>query len=65
MDNEGKLDIIELENHFQEINKVSSKEFEKHVNEAFNIWATRSNKEWTTDLGKWNILIKDNQYQLK
>ena len=54
---EGELDIIDLENHFQEVNKVSYEKFEKHVDEAFSIWAKRSNKEWITDLGKWKNLI--------
>lgn len=53
--NEGELDMVKLKNHFQEINRISSEEFEKHVEEAFKIWVIRSKKEWVTDLGEWEI----------
>lgn len=57
MAHKGKLDMIDLEMHFQTVNKVSHEEFCKHVDEAFNKWYERSNKEWITDLGIYNNLI--------
>lgn len=57
MDGEGKLDIIDIELHFEEVNNVSAEDYLTYLDEAFSKWAERSNKQWTTDLGEWQRLI--------
>lgn len=36
--------------HFMKVNKLSQKQTEKAIQEAFNIWAKRSDMEWTLDI---------------
>jgi hypothetical protein len=55
---EGVLDMENLIKHFMKVNGVEREIFEKHKEEAFNIWEKRSNHDWKTDLSKWSHLTK-------
>jgi hypothetical protein len=54
---EGKLDYNEVIRHFCKVNNCSEKEFEKHREEAFEIWEKRSKFEWKQDFGEYNESI--------
>lgn len=56
--NEGKLDYDEVIKHFCKVNNCSKKEFEKHVDRAFEIWKKRSEHQWKQDFGKYKEFIK-------
>ncbi|MGQ9702888.1 MAG: HNH endonuclease, partial [bacterium] len=55
---EGKLDYNEVTKHFCKVNDCSEKDFERHVDEAFEIWNERSKHEWKQDFGKYKGFIK-------
>lgn len=55
---EGKLDYNEVIKHFCKVNNRSEKEFEKHREEAFEIWEKCSKFEWKQDFGKYKEFIK-------
>ena len=59
LSNEGKLDYKKLIDHFMQVNNVSRKEFENHVKDAFDTWRKRSQKQWKTEFGDWDYLIKN------
>lgn len=54
---EGKLDYNEVIRHFCKVNNCSEEEFEKHREEAFEIWEKRSKFEWKQDFGGYNEFI--------
>jgi hypothetical protein len=56
--NEGKLDYDEVIKHFCKVNNCSEKDFEKHVDKAFEIWRERSKLQWKQDFGKYKEFIK-------
>ncbi len=56
--NEGKLDYNEVIKHFCKVNNCSEKEFENHVNRAFEIWRKRSEHQWKQDFGKYEEFVK-------
>jgi hypothetical protein len=37
-------------NHFMKINKISKKEADKHISDAFKVWNIRSAKTWKLDI---------------
>lgn len=53
----GLLDMDALIKHFMKINKVDKKTFDKHYENAFNVWRERSLKKWITDLAQWSSLV--------
>jgi hypothetical protein len=54
---EGKLDYNEVIRHFCKVNNCSEEEFEKHREEAFEIWEKRSKFEWKQDFGGYSEFI--------
>lgn len=57
--NRNLLDMGKLIKHFEKINKVDRKTFDKHHSESFKIWQERSKQKWKIDLSKWSHLIKN------
>jgi hypothetical protein len=57
--NEGKLDYDEVMKHFCNVNECSQKDFEKHINEAFETWRKRSGHNWKQDFGKYKEFVKN------
>lgn len=55
---EGKLDYNEVIKHFCRVNKCSKKDFEKHVDRAFEIWRERSKHQWKQDFRNYKEFIK-------
>jgi hypothetical protein len=55
---EGKLDYNEVMEHFCKVNNCSEKEFEMHVDRAFEVWRKRSQHQWKQDFGKYKEFIK-------
>lgn len=56
---EGKLDFNELIRHFIKINRCSQDIFEKHFNEAFDVWKERSKHEWIVNVGDYRDIVKN------
>jgi hypothetical protein len=48
------LNKEELINHFCKVNNCSKKDFEKHEENAFNVWKERSKYYWKQDFGKYD-----------
>jgi hypothetical protein len=55
---QGKLDYDEVMKHFCKVNHCSEKDFEKHVEEAFEIWRERSRRQWKQDFGRYQEFIQ-------
>lgn len=55
---EGKLDYNDVIKHFCKVNSCSEKDFEKHVDRAFEIWRERSKHQWKQDFGKYKEFFK-------
>ena len=55
---EGKLDYNAVVRHFCKVNGCSEKEFEKHVEDAFAVWAMRSSHQWKQDFGEYSKYFK-------
>jgi len=55
---EGKLDYGKMIEHFCRVNNCSEKEFEKHVDKAFEISRKRSRHQWKQDFGNYEEFIK-------
>jgi len=56
--NEGKLDYNEVVKHFCKVNNCSERDFEQHVDRAFEIWRERSKHQWKQDFGNYKEFIK-------
>jgi 5-methylcytosine-specific restriction endonuclease McrA len=54
----GELDFDDVIKHFLKVNECKRSTFDKHNDEAFEIWRKRSLLEWTVDLGEYSKLIK-------
>ena len=55
---EGKINYKDVITHFCRVNSCSEKEFETHVEKAFQIWKERSRHEWRQDFGEYKASIK-------
>ena len=49
----------DLVNHFCEVNNYSESDFEKHLDEAFEIWRKRSRHKWKQDFGEYEKALKE------
>ena len=55
----GYADLIDtLVEPFKAVNGVEDREFDSHVMKAFRVWKQRSHREWRTDLGKFESLVR-------
>jgi hypothetical protein len=55
---EGKLDYDAIVRHFMKINNCTEVDFDRHYDQAFDLWEKRSKHKWTIAWGKYNSLIK-------
>jgi len=51
----GELDIESVIQHFMKVNNCGRSEFYMHRAKSFRVWAERSNHEWVTDLGGYDV----------
>jgi hypothetical protein len=54
----GELDFDAVVKHFMKVNGCNKGTFEKHYEEAFEIWRMRSLHQWKIDLGEYTSLVK-------
>ena len=54
----SELTTGDIINHFCEVNKCLEEDFEKHKEEALNLWRERSKHKWEQDFGEYEADIK-------
>ncbi|MBV9282315.1 MAG: HNH endonuclease [Chloroflexi bacterium] len=53
----GKLDLEAVAAHFCRVNGYSRDDYAALREAAFELWANRSQREWTQDFGRWADLV--------
>lgn len=55
----GALDYDEVVRHYASVNGVTKKDFEGDNKQAGELWAKRSEHEWTTDYGEYQRIFRE------
>jgi len=58
---EGNISLAPIIEHFLKVNGIAREEFNMYLLKEINIWAERSKKEWTLDVGYlYEFIAKNN-----